>query len=270
MKVPSSTDATKSSTNELNKLTPKRSTENQPGSPEEATAGGAVGRDFASVLEDVTRGERAGKKAEEGATRERSEEPMATGQTERERETERREDGNKDAGAGGGFDQRGAAVREAAPIGEATNARAILHIADLERIVAAVRTQLNPVGGREVTIELQRSVLEGLRVKLSADESGRVTAEFIAASEKVKAQLDSRSADLADLLRSRGVDLAALRTTIAADTGGQHNTGARQQDSLPLAATAQANAPAATTTTATPADATQDNLDSNSSTTYRA
>lgn len=263
MKVPSSTDATKNSTNELNKTAPKRSTENQPGSQEE-TAAGSVGRDFASVLEDVTRGERAGKKVDEGPTRERSEEAKATGQTERERETERREDGSKDTGAGGGFDQRGAPVREAGPIGEATNARAILHIADLERIVAAVRTQINSAGHREVTIEMQRSVLEGLRVKLSTDEQGRITAEFIAASEKVKAQLDSRSAELADLLRSRGIDLAALRTTVGADASGQNNAGARQQqDSLPLAANAQ-------TATATQADAQQDNLDSNSSTTYRA
>lgn len=266
MKVPSSTDATKNSTNELNKTAPKRSTENQPGSQEEAS-GGSVGRDFATVLEDVTRAERASKKIDEGTTRERSEETKAAGQTERERETERREEGGDDAGTGGsgGFDQRGA-VLNAGPRSEATNARAILHIADLERIVAAVRTQTNSVGQREVTIELQHSVLEGLRVKLSADERGRVTAEFIAASEKVKAQLDARSADLADLLRSRGVDLAALRTTFDANSSGQHDTGARQQDSMPLAANARA-----ATTQATPTDTMQDNLDSNnSSTTYRA
>ena len=67
---------------------------------------------------------------------------------------------------------------------------------------------------REVTIELRRSVLEGLRVKLGTDGAGRVTAEFIAASERVRAQVDARASELAELMRSRGINLAEVRASV--------------------------------------------------------
>lgn len=196
-----------------------------PGGEEDAGAvGGGPGRDFASVLKDVTRtrdeqseSERdGGSEPREGKGSERA----AAGREARRRE-ERRDDG-----LGGGFQQQQqGGVREAGWGGEAAGARAILDTADLERIVAAVRTHVTVGGQREVTLELHRSVLEGLRIKLSADAAGRVTAEFVAATESVRAQLDARSADLADLLRSRGVALAALRTSVAGDSRQDASSG---------------------------------------------
>lgn len=99
----------------------------------------------------------------------------------------------------------------------APNARLILHIADLERIVASVRMQ-TLADRREITISLNRSTLEGLQVKLSSDKAGRISAEFIAASEATRAQLDARTEDLSNLLRARGVDLAELKTSIGTAT----------------------------------------------------
>lgn len=183
------------------------------------------GRDFASVLEDVSRPDERREERDEG-DRERND----TKHSERaereavERRDERREEGSE-RGAGGGFERAYSGVREITASTDSLSARAILHIADLERIVSAVRTQLSAGGRHVVTIELQRSVLEGLQVKLSAGADRSVTAEFIAASERVRAQLDARATELAEILRSRGINLAALSTSTAgADTSGQNHS----------------------------------------------
>lgn len=205
-----------------NKITSRRvssQTNTMPHEDDGALAS-AHSRDFASVLEDMTRTvERDENESSEGERQD----TKTSAHAERERESKRREDRHDGSGTGGGFEQRGQ-VREAGHSTEAAPARAILHIADLERLVAAVRTQLLSGGRQEVTLELHRSVLEGLRVRLTTDGQGRVNAEFIAASEKVRAQLDARAGDLNDLLRGRGVELASLRTTVAAD-GNQTATG---------------------------------------------
>lgn len=210
----------------------------------------AQSRDFASVLEDVTRGSRSRDEHEgdEGGERQ---ETKSSAYAEREREAKRREDRHEGgAGGGGGFDQRGQ-VREAALVGDGMNARAILHIADLERIVAAVRTQLLANGRQEVTLELNRSVLEGLRVRLTTDAQGRVNAEFIAATEKVRAQLDARSGDLSELLRSRGIELASLRTTVTANdnqTASGDSSGRQAHNRAPYAVSGADAAPAEVST----------------------
>lgn len=205
---------------------PSSPTNTMPHEDDGALAAAHQGRDFASVLEDVTRA--AGRDEGENAEADERQDAKTSAHPERERESKRREDRHDGGAGGGGFEQRGY-VREAAPGGEAAPARAILHIADLERIVAAVRTQLHPGGRQEVTLELHRSVLEGLRVRLTTDAQGRVNAEFIAATEKVRAQLDARSADLSALLRGRGVELASLHMSVggngnqtASGDGGRH------------------------------------------------
>jgi hypothetical protein len=186
-----------------------------------ALAAAHNGRDFASVLEDVTRAD-ARDDGESGESDERQE-AKTSAHPERERESKRREDRHEGGTGGGGFEQRGH-VRGAAHVEAAPAARAILHIADLERIVAAVRTQLHSGGRHEVTLELNRSVLEGLRVRLTTDAQGRVNAEFIAATEKVRAQLDARAADLSALLGGRGVELASLHMTVGGN-GNQTASG---------------------------------------------
>jgi hypothetical protein len=195
----------------------------------EVDASHATGRDFASVLEEVARPRPASgsSSADERDVDERRDDTRASERAEREREARRREDQRDDAGGSSGFDQRGG-VRQAAPPTDATNARAILHIADLERIIAAIRTQVTAQGHRQVILEMKNSVLEGLRVRLSADEAGRVTAEFIAASERVRAQIEARAGELADLLRSRGVNLAALKTTVGTGASGQNSAESQQ------------------------------------------
>lgn len=194
---------------------------------EPVESGGASERDFASVFDEVvSRPERRDEESPEGDRRVSRESERAE-QDGTARRREEREGGSNQTGGdgrGGGFEQR-AGLREVSAVGESTSARAILHVADLERIVSAVRAQLVEGGRHVVTIELRRSVLEGLKVKLTAEGGGRVTAEFIASSERVRAQLDARAGELGELLRGRGVNLAALRTGVetgAGATGGDH------------------------------------------------
>jgi hypothetical protein len=194
-------------------------------------------RDFASVLDEVSsgagEGERRGGETHnnrlEAEPKERaSESPFA-----KRREERKGGDSSSSGGdsKGGGFEQRAASLRETTSSAqEQPGARMILHIADLERIVSAVRTQTVAGGVREVTIELRRSVLEGLRVKLSTDNGGRVTAEFIAASERVRAQVDARASELAELMRSRGINLAEVRAGVG-DSGADSRGGGQFAES---------------------------------------
>jgi hypothetical protein len=112
-------------------------------------------------------------------------------------------------------------------------ARAILNFADLERIVSVVRTQLLSGARHEVTIELRRSVLEGLQVKLRSGADGRITAEFIVSSARVRSQLDARAAELAELLRGRGVSLASLRTSVDSGGGASGDEGGAERGGRP-------------------------------------
>jgi hypothetical protein len=229
---------------------------------------GAPERDFASVFDEVvSRPERQTDEAGEGdlrASRE-TERPEHDGAARRHEEREGGSDQTGGDSKGGGFEHR-AALRETTSAGEATNARAILHVADLERIVSAVRAQVADGGRVVVTVELRRSVLEGLKVKLSADGAGRVTAEFIAASERVRAQLDTRAAELAELLRGRGVNLAAMRTSVEAGGGGE---GGPTREDLPRAV-GEARAASPRAALPTSADAPAAEPEGGAPNTYRA
>jgi hypothetical protein len=83
-------------------------------------------------------------------------------------------------------------------------ARAILHVADLERIVSAVRSDAF-AGSKQVTIDLKNSVLDGLRVQLTLTEQGNLKAEFLALNEQIKKQLDARKNELESVLRDRSI-----------------------------------------------------------------
>jgi hypothetical protein len=232
-------------------------------------------RDFASVFDEVaSRPERREDDGADGDRRvsrdaERAEHEPAS------RRREEREGGSGDAsadGKGGGFEHR-AALRELAPAADTVPARSILHVADLERIVSAVRAQLVEGGRHVVTIELRRSVLEGLQVKLSADGAGRVTAEFIAASERVRSQIDARSSELADLLRGRGVNLASLRTSVetGGDTRGGGGDGRTSEEHARTVGGARAASPdASNVASVTTADAPDESPEGGAASTYRA
>ena len=233
MKIPPPSKFPERSTNEPDKNAHKQ-VNTQPAPSEAATRPGALSggaatrRDFASVLRDVTRNSPRDEHDGDGSLNERRE-TSGAGDVDGEREILREEEGHTDAGAGGGGSLGARVGVESTYLSETTSsARAILPLADLEKIVAAVRSRISPDGRSEVTLELTRSVLEGLRIKIGADETGRVTAEFIAATERVRAQLDARTGDLAELLRERGVNLAAIKTSVSADSSEQRE-GQREQ-----------------------------------------
>jgi flagellar hook-length control protein FliK len=99
--------------------------------------------------------------------------------------------------------------------GDSIPARAILHIADVERIVSSVRTQLGENGLPQITIDLKRSILEGLQIKLSTDQNGKIIAEFIASSEKVKSMIDAKNKELTEILENRGIQISNIKTSIS-------------------------------------------------------
>ncbi|HEX8734854.1 MAG TPA: flagellar hook-length control protein FliK [Pyrinomonadaceae bacterium] len=88
-------------------------------------------------------------------------------------------------------------------------ARSILHVADLERIVSAIRAQ-NLKNAQAIVIALKHSVLEGLQIRLTVEENGKLKAEFLAASEQIKNQLDARRHELTAIIRERGINLSEM------------------------------------------------------------
>ncbi len=113
-------------------------------------------------------------------------------------------------------------------------ARSILHIADLERLISTVRTQTALGGRREVILQLKRSVLEGLSVRITTGEGARVQIEFLAANEKVRSQIESHAEELAGILRGRGVNLETLKTSVS--TGDRENKNSSTDENAVAAA----------------------------------
>ena len=72
-------------------------------------------------------------------------------------------------------------------------------------------------------------MLEGLRVKVSADGAGKITADFLAANEGIKALLDSRSSELIEQLRARGITVAEFKSSVTADANDRHDARREQQ-----------------------------------------
>lgn len=239
-----------------------------------AGSGAPAGRDFADILDGANN--KSAHKDDDSRVSEWHNSTSKTEHADGERKTKRSGDDARDseaasANASRGFDRLTA--RDVQAGGEVKSPRAILNIADLERIVSTIRTQFVAGNRREVTIDLHRSVLEGLRVKLSSDDTGRVTAEFISGSAAVKEQLDAHASGLADLLRSRGVDLASLKTSVGGDAAGQgdNSRGDSRDAPTPLVngATAAPRNDSASANAAAPAAA-PDHADGAASSTYRA
>lgn len=132
--------------------------------------------------------------------------------------------GSSFGGNFGGGNNFGGDVGQTVHLSENFAARSILHIADLERMVSAVRKLTKLDGKREITLELKRSVLEGLKVKIAMGDASQVQIEFLAANEKVRSQIENHSEELANILRGRGVNLQFLRASI--DGGGAKDSEA--------------------------------------------
>lgn len=117
---------------------------------------------------------------------------------------------------------------------ENINARAILHIADIEKIVSSIRTQLIDNNIPQVVIQLKNSVLEGLQIKLSTDLNGKIVAEFVAKSEKAKLQVEAKTKELADILHNRGIHLSTIKTSLADSSQNNQNKRENQPTELPI------------------------------------
>lgn len=178
---------------------------------------------FVSILESVAKPQKlkqTGEDADEGDRRDDDKkdqkqsvkEDNSTENTTGENRIERQNSSFGGQFGGGGFGE--GSVGQTINLSENFAARSILHIADLERMISAVRTQTALGGKREIQLELKRSVLEGLKVKITTDPAAQVQIEFLAASEKVRSQIENNSEELASILRGRGINLQSLRTTL--------------------------------------------------------
>jgi hypothetical protein len=88
-------------------------------------------------------------------------------------------------------------------------ARAVLHVADLERIIATIRTE-NFQNQKQIIIALKNSVLQGLQIKLTLNENGKLKAEFLASGQQIKKQLSQRKNELAEILKNRSALFAEI------------------------------------------------------------
>jgi hypothetical protein len=144
----------------------------------------------------------------------------------KETEERNRQNGDGDARHDGDENQR-AAISLAAmqtqtgAISEVTApaARSILHIADLERIISTVRTETFQ-NRKQVTIALKNSVLQGLQIRLTITENGKLKAEFLALDEQIKKQLNSRKKELSEILHDRAALFSEIEIK-SQDAAGQ-------------------------------------------------
>lgn len=140
-------------------------------------------------------------------------------------------DKNESSGGqfGGGQNGFGANINQL-NLSENFAARSILHIADLERLVSTIRSQINLAGRREITLHLRRSVLEGLKVKILTDPASKVQIEFLAPDEKTRSLISGHSQELAEILRGRGINLGSLTTSL--DSGGENNNSSEPENKI--------------------------------------
>lgn len=177
--------------------------------------------------------DRKNDKKQEAREKDSTENSAGDGKTEKYESSGGQTGGQSGFGMGGNVNQLN--------LSENFAARSILHIADLERLISTVRTQIGSGGRREIVLQLKRSVLEGLSVRITTDAGGRVQIEFLAANEKVRSQIDSHAEELAGILRGRGINLETLKTSVGSDarenenSAGEENAIAAAQNELAAA-----------------------------------
>jgi len=131
-------------------------------------------------------------------------------QTEEKKELEERNSKNGDSDARRDGDENQSQIISLAALQPQINsvsetaapARSILHVADLERIISTIRTE-NFQNQKQLTIALKNSVLQGLQIKLTITENGKIKAEFLALNEQIKKQLNIRKKELTEILGNR-------------------------------------------------------------------
>lgn len=110
-------------------------------------------------------------------------------------------------------------------------ARSILHVADLERIVSTLRT-IESNNSKQVLIALKNSILEGLQIKLTVDENGKLKAEFLALNERIKEQLKARKNELSEIFKNRGVKFQQLEIRIFDETENEPKPSENPDDRI--------------------------------------
>lgn len=98
---------------------------------------------------------------------------------------------------------------KSAPENPVAAARSILHVADLERIVATIRTETFQ-NSKQVQIALKNSVLKGLEIKLTIDANGKLKAEFLSQDSQVTKQLKARKRELNEIFIQRAVNFSEI------------------------------------------------------------
>lgn len=189
------------------------------------------------------------KKEKKDAAREKDSADNLTG----DGKTEKRESSGGQAGGGQSGFGTGGNVNQL-NLGNNLAARSILHIADLERLISTVRTQIGLGGRREIVLQLKRSVLEGLQVKIITDPAARVQIEFLAASEKARSQIESHSQELSEILRGRGINIQSLTTSLDSGKENRQFSNEKNSDIPEIGASLNSFDSSADNTFVTPAD----------------
>ncbi|MDH3494651.1 MAG: hypothetical protein OEM82_13935 [Acidobacteriota bacterium] len=104
-------------------------------------------------------------------------------------------------------------------------ARSILHVADLERLVALIRTE-KAGAMHAVSVKLNHSVFEGLEFRVSFEKGHGLSAEIVAGSETVRSALLERAHELIRLFAERGIELGSLNVSL----GGENRENGRFRD----------------------------------------
>ncbi len=194
--------------------------------------------DFAGIFESVVNRDKEKDSDTDSSTKESKLEGKDKEDSvkDHKRVSEKKENNDSDDSSGNGEANAGAAAwrlnnNNQMPVAnlENINARAILHIADIEKIVSSVRTQLSDINLPQVVIQLKNSVLEGLQIKLSTDANGKIIAEFVSKSEKARLQVESKTRELADILHNRGIQLSSIKTSLADSSADNGNNNQNRQ-----------------------------------------
>ncbi|MCD9185702.1 MAG: hypothetical protein LUM44_04675 [Pyrinomonadaceae bacterium] len=136
-----------------------------------------------------------------------------TGKDELEEKAEREEGGSEQTGGDESSQFASGQVigsnLKSAPENPVAAARSILHVADLERIVATIRTETFK-NAKQVQIALKNSVLKGLEIKLTIDANGKLKAEFLSQDAQVTKQLNVRKRELNEIFIQRSVNFSDI------------------------------------------------------------
>lgn len=206
-------------------------------------------RDFDSVLSGNSSNDDTGERLEESSKNSQAQKDSDAKKTENKSVLEKPQNVDNLDELDSPLDKSVGDIKSRSPIDSEIikfpNPRSIMHVGDLERIISAIRSQ-NVAAGKQVSIDLKRSILNGLQVNLTIGADKKVSAEFIAANENVRSQLNARAEELSGLLRDRGVNLTEVKMSLSSEQDDKNerqpsseksqatiNSSTKTSDSLP-------------------------------------